>query len=218
MKPPRFIFVVGPMRSGTSMAAKLLESHDDYTFGAGSVNDNGENTDFMAKNREVMRCTGGGATRGIPTDACRIASPLRVDLENWLRHIESEQPEGGFVLKDPRACFTLGIWLSLVEDAAVVVCLRDLPCIAESLMRTQRMDKAEATEHIGLYYECALRNLVDYKVPVVFVNYENLLTSPLDTLGPLGRRFHLTDELSTIGAFDFDVMDYGQWHFRPEGE
>lgn len=217
MNSPRFIFVVGPMRSGTSLTAKLLESHRDYTFAAGPVNANGENTDFMAKNRKIMRCTGGGATRGIPTDACRIAGPLRVDLENWLRHIESEQPEGGFVLKDPRACFTLGIWLSLVKDAAVVVCLRDLPCIAESLMRTQRMDKAEATEHIGLYYECALRNLVQHRVPTEFVKYENLVTSPLDTLGPLARRFNLLGKAQAQNALNLDLITQDQWHFRPEG-
>ena len=216
MKPPRYIFVVGPMRSGTSLIARLLESHPDYTFG-GEANHNGENTAFMAKNRELLRCIGGGETSGTPSSANRIAGPLRIGMENWLRFLESDQPEGGFVLKDPCACCTLGLWLSLVENAAVVVTLRDMACIADSLVATQpSMDMKTARDYVGLHYECLFRNLSEHRVQVEYVQYEHLMGSCLDVLGPLGRRLHLTDDLATIAAFSLDTIDHDLWHFRPE--
>jgi len=165
------VFVVGMMRSGTSLVEQILSSHPDV-YGAGelgcledAVNVLNADTAFPA-----------GLTRTV----------LDREALHYLGRIESMAPGARRIIdKMPRNYFHLGYVQLMLPGARVIHCTRDPldTCLSSYFQNFTRMHPATFDlEWLGRFYN-DYRRLMRYwlenlDVPVLEVNYEQLLAQP----------------------------------------
>ncbi|WP_157775115.1 hypothetical protein [Hartmannibacter diazotrophicus] len=206
---PRMIFVAGMHRSGTSALTRVLNLAGAalpealLPGAAGNVVGHWEPADVVALNDEILASMGLGWT-----SATRL--PAR-----WFDSQEAEfftqkaaevlrrnlQPIQTAVIKDPRLCRLLPLWIEAARRAGwtpnVVLMVRNPLEFAASLKARDRFNTTR-TLMIGLRY------LLDAEygsreVPRAFVTYDSLLGEWRSTLQRLGERLdlvwpHLTDK------------------------
>ena len=140
------ISVTGMHRSGTSMAARLLQlcglylGPDQDLMPPGPDNPSGywENIKFVEINTEILDKLGAGWDHP-PSDRVwanknteKIMPHLEMTAENLLQEFRENSPWGW---KDPRTSLLIPFWLRLLPDLKVVVCLRNPLEVALSLHR-----------------------------------------------------------------------------------
>src|SRR5919108_5386787 len=136
------VAVAGMHRSGTSMVAKALHlaglflGEEADLIDATPDNPDGywENVRFVHLNDEILAALGGGWDRP-PTVPGRFAEDARLhDLRPMAKRLGDEfrqhEPWGW---KDPRNSLTVPLWLELLPELKVVVCLRNPLAVALSL-------------------------------------------------------------------------------------
>lgn len=138
------ICVAGMHRSGTSTVAQLLYrcglylGPEDKIFASGPDNPEGywEHKRFRSINERVLRAYGGGwdLPPSLPAgwhEDGRLR-PLVSEAERLLREFEGHARWGW---KDPRNSLTLPLWMELLPEVKVVVCVRNPLEVALSLRR-----------------------------------------------------------------------------------
>lgn len=146
------IIVTGMHRSGTSMVSGLLGLcggyHGNNLISGLRDNPKGhfEDREFVNINDYILR-KNGGSWRNPPAEITAVpVSRMRKFLEKW----PTDRP---VVLKDPRACFTIGAWRQLIHDRNlhVVFVMRSMYEIADSLAVRNRMSHHEALSLVRKY-------------------------------------------------------------------
>jgi hypothetical protein len=209
MLGPKMLWLCGPMRSGSSILANLLRSHPGYV--AGQANVHGENIPLMKLNRTLLQQFGGFADPNIPVHHSRCSGPNLGAMRAFLDEVRDS--EYNWVLKDPRSCLTLGLWLGLMnpEEHHVIVLLRNPSSIRQSFQQTQPHNADEACIEIGRYYQMLFRGLANHDhANTTFFQFEKLMREPAATMAKLAYRLGIAPE------FDLSLIEEHRWHFRPE--
>jgi hypothetical protein len=138
------VSIVGMHRSGTSMVAHLLHECGLYLGPETDLipptpdNPDGhwENKKFVDLNDQILHLFGGGwdCPPALPVSWEQEGklSPLKEKAESLLQEFVGREPWGW---KDPRNCLILPLWLQLLPELKVVLCLRNPIEVALSLRR-----------------------------------------------------------------------------------
>jgi tetratricopeptide (TPR) repeat protein len=188
----RPIFIVGMMRSGTSLVEQIVSSHS-AVFGAGEL-----------PHLECIVAGAGAAGR----DTARItAKQLNGDAGSYLDEINKLDGDARHVTdKLPQNFLYLGDIELMFPNARVIHCRRDpldtcLSCYFQNFTAVQA--HAFDLEALGHYY-AQYRRLMEHwqqvlTIPVHEVNYEQLVSNPESVIGDILAFCGLTPEPRCYG-------------------
>jgi O-antigen biosynthesis protein len=201
------IFVLGMHRSGTSAVARILSLAGAYLGEPKELlpshprdNPTGywERIDLVVEHDKFLAESGFSWDRIANYEWNDIDDESRATLRVILRDVEKKLQSGQrpWLVKDPRLCLLLPVWLELAPDAACVIVVRDPREIAASLRESHR---GVYTSHFLLalwerYLRSMLRSLEGRSV--LFVSYEAILANPVT------ESHRLVDGLRKLGVSD----------------
>lgn len=176
-------------RSGTSALARVVAAMGAYPGKQDELlpahpRDNPagywERTDLMLAHDEFLRQAGYSWDRVAGFEPDRLDAEVRRALSVRLAETIGQLQGAGspWLVKDPRLCLLLPLWLPLVGDAACVVAVRDPREIAASLVETHR---GTYTSHflLALWEKYTLAMLAGLRGRrALFVSYPKLLAEP----------------------------------------
>lgn len=191
--PSRIVCVLGMHRSGTSVAARILNvlgaylGPADQLVPAAADNPKGywEFRPIVEMNDAILARLGGRpmAPPELPTGW--EAGPELDDLREQARSIV--QPPlaqtDPWAWKDPRACLTLPFWQSILPPMHYVICLRSPANVARSLARRNRVSHERSVYLWLLYTQQALVH-TEGKSRSLAV-YDRLMDQPVEELAAL---------------------------------
>ena len=183
------ILVLGMHRSGTSAVARVLNLMGAYVGEDADLmpaherdNPTGywERRELVIAHDDFLLGTGHAWDRVADFDAQKLDADAVASLQARVRKVALNQASHGtpWLIKDPRLCLLLPIWLGAAPDAACVVAVRDPREIAASMRESHR---GVYTSHFLLalwekYLRTALMALQGRRV--LFVSYAQLLANP----------------------------------------
>jgi hypothetical protein len=176
------VAIVGMHRSGTSLLTQLLQrsglylGSKDRLFGPNAGNPDGywEHTGFHRLNEAVLTDLGGSWEAPPPVPERWEGDPRlaghAAEARRLLGEFSGREPWGW---KDPRTSLTLSLWLELIPDLKVVVCIRNPLEVACSLRRRDPFfSYSKAIRLWRLYNDGALQTTAAQRI---VVSYERLL-------------------------------------------
>ncbi len=184
------VFITGMHRSGTSMVTRLLNlcgldlGPKERMLPPKADNPAGfwENYDIFAINEALLQKLGGGWDFRPPEikagwHQSSDLDDLRVMAEKLIKTFNGKNPWGW---KDPRFCFTLPFWKSLIPDSKVIICLRHPMEVAGSLMKRNGHSRAFG---LNLWLEHN-RQLLDFTEPEqrLVTHYDAYFVNPQQEL------------------------------------
>ncbi len=207
MKP---VIVLGPHRSGTSVATRVVSLlgpalcvEEDRLVKSDNATGHWESKSLMALNDELLGRLGGFWWAPPELSGDWPSSP---DLDAFRRRaveqFQAVHPAANWVWKDPRLCLTLPFWTSaLAVDPVCVVTLRHPSEVSDSMVARDGFGPRHALALWEGYAAAMLRGVRDR--PVAVVRYRQLLADPVATVT------RLRDDLAALGAVasDRDVTE-----------
>lgn len=202
------IFVLGMHRSGTSAVTSVLVRMGAYpgpeqqSIGANEENPKGfyERRDVIDLDVEAFTAIGADWHRVTGFDLERRRPEQQLDQAERIRTIVSELDEHPpWVLKDPRMCFTLPLWLEACKQPVVVFAHRCPIEVADSLRVRNDFSHVVGIALWEAYTIAALRHCRN--VPVVPVSYADLVTDPRTTTARFRR------DLADLGVETLQSLD-----------
>lgn len=179
------IIVLGMHRSGTSAITRLTAMMGAY-FGSDSIalppdrdNPKGfwERRDMLAANRELMRLSDCAWHVVHPWNASNIL-PLPAQLTQHMQAIVAElSAHPVSVIKDPRFCLTLPLWLPHMKNPHAVIVYRDPLEIAESLHIRNGMPLEYGLALWEFHTVHAIH--AAHALPKIFINHAALMQNPV---------------------------------------
>jgi hypothetical protein len=213
------ILVLGMHRSGTSALARAMSLLGAYLGEPEELlpahpKDNPagywERGDLMSAHDKCLTTSGFRWDRIAGFDTTHLGTAAITSLTTRLREIIAKLKRNGrpWLVKDPRLCLLLPVWLPIVADAACVVIVRDPREIADSMRESQR---GIYTSHFLLalwekYLRSMLAALRDR--PALFVSYARLLADPDAEM----KRLHSgLEALGVHGLHPVSAVDLGEF-------
>ncbi|MGO8674050.1 MAG: sulfotransferase family protein [Capsulimonadaceae bacterium] len=198
------VCIIGMHRSGTSLAARLLNiagaylGDDDNLVPADESNPAGywENTHFHGFNERILNEFGGAwyippvlpdgwldneKVVGWRRDAADIVSARYAGHDVW-------------AWKEPRTTLLLPFWRQVVPDAMFWTCVRNPIDVAASLAKR---DTFSFEHSVAIWHIYTLRALQESAgAPVVLTHYEDLMADTRASLSPVLEMAGLTERMS----------------------
>lgn len=221
------IVVTGMHRSGTSLAAQVLQAlgadfgPEERLYGADDWNANGylERIDAVDLNSRAI--TGFARTSGRTSAALSQLAYLRMPamttidrrLDECSTDIASLADElSALAVKDPRFCLTLGGWKRHGRVDSLVVALRHPSASVASLRRRNRLPVA-AGHRFWRWHMQAILPHIDERTLVI---RQDRLVGPdhASEVARIGR--WLSEEGVAITPSEVDVLDRGLVHHEPD--
>ncbi len=186
------MIVLGMHRSGTSSVARLLNMMGAYFAAEGAAmlptdaNPKGywERNDVVQLNEGILANLGATWDRISSLNLDKITDGLHKEFDKQARNIifnlDSHRP---WMIKDPRFCLLLPLWLNLMEVPLCIYVYRNPIQVAQSLYRRDRF-----SIHLGMalwekYNLWALTHSSD--IPRILVSYHDLMDKPIETVNLL---------------------------------
>lgn len=156
----RVLFVAGMHRSGTSATAGLLAHLGCWPgpqrelLPPNAYNPNGywEHTDVVALNDAALAPTGGWASPNATHPFPRILEPA---IPRLLRSLHAMEPDRPLLIKDPRLCRFLPVWIwgALVAglEPSVMAVRREPHHVVQSLCRREDWDPERGYTLLSVY-------------------------------------------------------------------
>ncbi|MDR3389316.1 MAG: glycosyltransferase [Rudaea sp.] len=217
--PARPILVLGMHRSGTSALASLLGAmgahvgeSDELLPAHAHDNPSGywERTELVIEHDRFLAATGHAWDRVAGFDSHDHDDEASRRLQSSLRRLVGRlnARTGPWLVKDPRLCLLLPQWLPLLDDAALVIAVRDPREIAASLLAGHR---GVYTSHfiLALWEKYLLTLLADLRGRrALFVSYEAMLADPRGQSERLLRGLHAlgADGLHALDSAELDAL------------
>lgn len=217
---PKNALVVGMPRSGTSLTASVFanngyfaaESSDSQLRREDENNPMGywEADDLIEANVELFNTVGypehntwrfSAISQSQGAEISRLA-PLEGHRELVARY-DAHAP---WIWKDPRLCYTLGYWWNLVDQAntGVLLIRRNKAEIYRSFVRLEWRDdternKLEVYRRIDEHLAAVERDLKEFDIPYIEIDYRDYKLAPEETAEKLSRHFDLPLTSSDLG-------------------
>lgn len=205
---PRPVCVLGPGRSGTSLAARVVNllgvdlGSEDGMLPASDFNPAGfwEQREIVELNEEILVACGGTWLRPPSSspgwETRPEMAPFAARIAELVARRFGESRRWGF--KDPRTTLTLPLWRSAVGDFDHVICLRNPVEVLDSA--GDGLPPGDLGMAIWAHYTCeALRATAGRRR--MFVFYEDWSVDPVAVGRSIGRFLHGTA----------DAVDPGTW-------
>jgi len=183
--PAQGVVVLGMHRSGTSLAAGLLElgglrmclQADLVEACWSNPTGHRESRRLLAANDQLLAELGSAWDR---PPACDVSERLRALVpvlgESLRAEFLASYPASGWIWKDPRTAITLPFWREVLPEFAVVLMLRNPLEVAGSLERRNGLDTKRSLELWESYLSHAIAALSG--LPVMVSWYPSVLTVP----------------------------------------
>ncbi len=213
MKSTAQIFVVGMHRSGTSAITNLLANMGAY-FGAfeDSIGHNPENPKGFWERRDVrhvndfflhsLSCEWDCLSHW---DIDQLPAEVLDEGGERIKSICASMAESGksFVIKDPRLCLLLPLWLEAASNPIVVYAHRNPVEIAKSLRSRNGFEDVFGLE-LWEYYSVRALSFLE-SVPTLYVSYQNIVN---DEMGEASRvkSFLMANGASDLGSYDLSRL------------
>jgi glycosyltransferase involved in cell wall biosynthesis len=206
------IIVLGMHRSGTSAVTRVLAAAGAYPGDESDLlpvhaTDNPvgywERADLTGEHDQFLKSVGHRWDRMAGLDALNTDAGAGATLQANIRGIIQALDQHGspWLVKDPRLCVLLPLWLPLLDRAAFVIVVRDPREIALSLRSTPR---GTLTSQLPLalwekYLVSALKALEGREV--LFVSYNSLVNEPH------AQTQRLIEGVHALGVTDLSLSD-----------
>ncbi len=183
--PAQGVVVLGMHRSGTSLAARLLQlgglsmcpSADLVQACWSNPTGHWESRRLLAANDRLLAELGAAWDRPPAGDAAERLRALVPVLGASLRaEFAASYPAPGWIWKDPRTSITLPFWRDVLPELAVVLMLRNPLEIAGSLQARNGLDGQRSLELWESYLSHAIAALSG--LPVAVAWYPQVLAAP----------------------------------------
>lgn len=196
------VFVVGLYKSGTSLIAQLVERlgfsnlddlWDDYVEGVSNSYLTNESQAVNQQNDKIIRFYFGKLHNLPSKNIYTILNKLLLITKLFnskITKIVKSQPEQRLVIKDPRFCLTLPLWLSSVgkySSVKIIWVIRDRSKVVRSMMKDDWIrstlhlkTEADAFKLAAQYESYLLKQYVDYSSMYngISVNIESFRYEP----------------------------------------
>lgn len=208
------IIVLGMHRSGTSVVTSLLQGMGAYTgppsrdIGASEENPKGffEQRDVVDLNTSILAASGSEWHRVAHFDLSTLAADARRIFADEIDAIASElDSRSPWVLKDPRFCLTLPLWIERCPNAAVVFVRRSPLEVAESLRERNDFPQSVGIALWERYCGAALQACSETKA--VFVSYRDLMEAPRATADRLRAELEAAGVTGLDGLAEHDLLE-----------
>ena len=156
---PRTVVILGMHRSGTSIATRMLHDAglhlgDDLLQGSlSNLDGHWESVEAISIHDANLKLSN-GAWNDVP-DEVVADEPLRARMRGFLEKLWRE-PVSGW--KDPRTVITFPVWRPLIDDCAVVACVRNPLAVARSLNVRDGLPIEDGLRLWRRYNQCLLRD------------------------------------------------------------
>lgn len=181
------ILVVGMHRSGTSALTHLLSNMGANfgdlkdSIGANKENPKGfwERRDVRRLNDQILHALGCEWDTLTHFNLDSLSSDVRASFLQGAKEITGNLSLAGtsFVIKDPRVCLLLPLWLDALDNPLIVYIHRSPFEIAKSLSARNDFDLEFGLTLWEVYASHALATLGS--VPSIFIDYKDLLNNEL---------------------------------------
>lgn len=187
------LLVTGCGRSGTSAVARLLHesgmSVGDDLIPADAGNEEGyyEERRLNEINDAIM--VEAGLQRWFATASRELLLSIARRLHAEMRELVARATPAW---KDPRLCWTLEAWLEVLpQRPRVIVCVRNPAEVAASTMTYFGLagdEASRAAQHVWrVENERLLEVIEDYRLDVLVVEYDAVITDPETAVAPIAR-------------------------------
>ncbi|OYU32007.1 MAG: hypothetical protein CFE39_05435 [Comamonadaceae bacterium PBBC2] len=196
----KLIVVLGMHRSGTSALTGLMSLLGAFPgsdlLPANSSNQKGyfESRKVVDLNNRILASLGSrwDSVQPLP-DGCWNNSELQPYKDEIARLLQSEFEVGLPVIKDPRMCIVLPIWLAVFREMGIspcfVVTVRNPQSVAISQRKMKGIPLLKSLVLYGNYYLAAEEYSDGY--PRVFVRFAEVINTPLETLLSIERALEI---------------------------
>lgn len=186
------IIVLGMHRSGTSAVARLLNMMGAYfapermELPVNSANPKGywERRDVINLNEDILKSLHVSWDRIAEFTPQTINSEIIQHFQPYAAEIilglDAQRP---WMLKDPRLCLLLPLWLPLLEVPVCVFVYRSPIQVAQSLAKREKFSLRLGMALWEKYNLCALES--SKTLQRILINYEELMQNPLATVKKL---------------------------------
>lgn len=201
---PVMLLVVGPHRSGTSVAARALEClgavNSPNLMPANEANPKGyfeDNDIYLFNDRVLMPALGRAWYSTCPVDWTVLSKAERSRLGlQALEIVRRNYPLGNAVsvLKEPRISALLPFWLSVLQHAGFAVRLVGAVRDPLSVARSLRQRDGFSLTHGGMLYLMTWISILQQsgETTLAFISFEDLLANPSKALRRASDRLQLT--------------------------
>jgi hypothetical protein len=188
--PAQGVVVLGMHRSGTSLAARLLElgglrmcpPADLVQVCWSNPTGHWESRRLLAANDKLLGELGSAWDRPPADDAAeRLRALVPVLGESLRAEFLASYPVPGWIWKDPRTAITLPFWRDVLPELAVVLMLRNPLEVAGSLQTRNGLDMKRSIELWESYLTHAVTALSGLSVVVSW--YPSVLAAPREWVG-----------------------------------
>ena len=211
------IVVLGMHRSGTSIVTHLIHQMGayfgeiDHEMGPNEYNLKGywERNDVMQLNDAIFQESQEEVSWFRVSNFNAYENTISKDLDERIKEIIDQLGQNApWVLKDPRMCLTFPYWEKYLTDPVIIIPFRSPVAVARSL---NNRDHFPLEFSLALWQEYLTSAIIaSKKFPVVYVEYEKLLESPLEesrelfaTLSSLGvSGLEFPSELAILNLVD----------------
>lgn len=204
------VLIIGMCRSGTSLTAQIVRDlgigvgDPTALYAADKWNSEGyiERSDVVALNDQVLAAAGGHymyppATEDIMREIPRFIGEARAIA------VQARRESGGrILLKDPRMCLTLPLWLSALDCPRVLFVVRNPLEVAESLALQGWSDRPRNAALWERYLVDSIRFLSTCD-PLV-VQYQELLNRSEESISAIAK-FLGIDRQFTVSNIKLDL-------------
>ena len=204
------ILVLGMHRSGTSLSTRIINMMGAYVGAPGMLlsanpdNPKGfwERHDVLHINRNLLQANGCSWYRVDRWDDnnITIAPAIRQSIRQTLAEMNPNQP---WVMKDPRLCITLPVWMPYLQAPVAVIATRNPMEVAHSLKLRNGMPLEYGLALWEYHAVSIIRHA--HALPKVFTTYDAMLTNPLaatralcDALSDHMHGLHLPSEENVL--------------------
>lgn len=215
---PKNVLVVGMPRSGTSLTASIFanagyfvaEDESEDLRQGDEYNPSGyfEAEPLIKLNAEIFSAAGYPHDNTWLYDEITEQQALNIlelnELPGHKNFVENYDKHNPWIWKDPRLCYTLGYWWSLMDqdNTRVLLLKRNPDETYRSFLRLKwrtesKSDKDDVYRRINHHMEAAERAINKYNIPHLVVNYSEYGTDLEGTAKRIGEFFEF--DLSSEG-------------------